>query len=125
VPFHLGHYATGATPTIYPIEKISVSDHRRMRRAAHRSGQQMLDLPLQHVVSWQTDDILIAFRLKKFIYLRVGKGGIGPKVTGKILTAIPSHYRLQYGPPVFGAVHVAFTQHGMLHVAQLVKQNSG
>ena len=30
MPFHLGHYAAGATPTICPIEKISVPDHRRI-----------------------------------------------------------------------------------------------
>ena len=43
---NLGDYTPGTIPTLRLIVKISVPDYRRVRRAAHRTGQQWLDLPM-------------------------------------------------------------------------------
>src|SRR5208337_4922045 len=56
-----------------------------------------------------------------FIELRVGKGGIRPKFAWNISTLIACHDRFQHRPPILGAMHVAISQQGLLHIAKLIE----
>ncbi len=121
MPLHLGHHATGAIPTLGLIQKTGIPDHRRVRGTPHRSGQHWLDVPQQRIIGRQPDGILETLGFQILIELRVGKGGIGPKIVPQVTTLIACHHRFQHLPPILGAMHITVAQQGLLHIAKLIE----
>ena len=70
------------------------------------------------MIGWQTDGIPEPLGFRVFIDLRVGKGGIRPKITPKGAIAIACHRRFQHRPPILGAMEVAVAQQGLLRIAK-------
>src|ERR1019366_9428999 len=79
VELHFRHYPTCCLPTGRLIQKALVPDHGLVARASYRPRQQLRDVSLQTVVSWQTYGILHAPLLQSLVNLRLGKGSIGAK----------------------------------------------
>jgi hypothetical protein len=121
VPLYLGHHATGAIPTLRLIQKASIPNQRRVGGTPYRSGQHWLDVPQQRIIARQTDGILETLGFQILIEFRVGKGGISPKITPQVPTLIACHHWFQHRPPILGAMHVAVTQQGLLHIAKLIE----
>ena len=77
---------------------------------------------MQHlVVAGEPYSVMDLPLLEVLIDIRLGEGGIGPKVPAHSRRRIARQYRIQHLPPVARAMYVARTEHGPLAVAELVE----
>ena len=120
-PFHPGHHSPRTFPTPGLIPKVVVSDHRLGRRPSHRPPEQRGDLPLQHLVAGESYSVKGLPLLEVLIDIRLGEGGIGPKVPAHSRPLVAGQDWLQYVPPPVRAMYVARTQHRALAVTELVE----
>ena len=125
VPFHLGHHSAAGVPTGGLIRKTVVADKRPHRRPAHWPGQQVVDVPVQHVVGGETDGIGIAFVFEERVQTGLGKCRIAAKEPLDILVTVSGDHQLQHRPPLVGTVDVPVTEGGPLNVAELVEAKQG
>ena len=77
--FYLGYHPSGRLPTRGLVQKALVLDLRFLAGPAHRTFQQLLDVPLQVFVGRYADGVLHAPLLQRFVNPRLGKGRVGPK----------------------------------------------
>src|ERR1022692_1776945 len=79
VELHFRHHTPRRLPARGLVEKALVPDHGLVARSSYGPRQQLRDVSLQTVVSWQTYGILHAPLLQSLVNLRLGKGSIGAK----------------------------------------------
>ncbi len=103
MPLDLGHHATWLGPSIGSVAEAGVKDPDMVPRSPNGACQYMRDVLLAHPVGRDTDGVGIAFRFEELVYLRLGKGGIGPEVAAKLSLAIARNGRFQHHPPIRAA----------------------
>jgi hypothetical protein len=117
VPLHLGHHPPGPVSTPRLIPEVTVSDHRLPGRPAHWPLQQVLDLPLQHLIAGKPNGVEEAMLLQVLIDLGASESGIRPEVSAHPTSFIAGHDGLQHLPPGVGAMDVPWPQHSTFAVA--------
>ena len=80
MPLDLGNHPTRPVPTDGLIFEISKPNDGLSGWTTHRSGQQVFDLFLKHLVGGKPDGIQKALLLQVFINLWLGEGGVTTKV---------------------------------------------
>ena len=78
MPLDLGNHPTRPVPTGRLIFEIGKPNDGFSGWAPHRSGQQVFNLRLKHLVGGKPEGIQKALLLQVFINLRLGEGGITP-----------------------------------------------
>ena len=76
VPLHFGDHTTIAVPAFGVVQEDPIPDDGFLRRPSHRSGQQVADLMVQHVIGWEADGVLVTLLFQKLVKLRLGERGI-------------------------------------------------
>ena len=92
-----------------------------MRRAAHRTCEQVSDPALKDGIGGQADHIPVVLRFQEFVDLRRGKTRIGSEVAPLHRRPVTGDNRLQHLAPALGGVDVAGTKRTPLQVAELVE----
>ena len=105
------HYARGYSPGTLcsPAPRFAPSEpsmpvssprdkHRCVRRPPHRPGQQMVDLPIEHLVTRRADGIEEPLLLQVLVHLRAGEGGIRPQVSAQSAIPMPHWKELSLTP---------------------------
>ena len=108
--FYLGYHPSGRLPTRGLVQKALVLDLRFFAGPAHRTFQQLLDVPLQVFVGRYPDGILHTPLLQRFVNLRLGKGSIGPKRNFVPHPLLALDLRQQQLFPTLRAVNIARTE---------------
>jgi hypothetical protein len=107
MPLDLGHHAPGSRPALGLVVKAGEGNDRLLWRPANRSGQQVADPPLQHLVGRQADRVADAFLLQQLVQLWLGERRIGAEVEIDAPFAVAADHRHQHQAPVLGAVGIA------------------
>ena len=91
MPRDLGNHPSRPVPTGGLIAEIGKPDDGFSGWTTHWPGQQVFNLFLKHLVGGKPDGIQKAFLLQVLINLRLGEGGIPPKVFADFLLLLASH----------------------------------
>ena|SRR5450759_495372 len=92
---------------------------------SHRSGHQVVYLPVEVVVRLEPDGIEDSFPLQVFVDVRRGESGVPPQVELLVHLPVPVHDGGEELFPAVGGVDVAWTQHRPLAVTVVVETEQG
>lgn len=79
----------------------------------------------QHVVGRTADRILLTFRLRELVEVRLGESRIGTEEMGQISVATASDHSFQHRRPILGDGEVAISQQCSLQVGKLIDADEG
>src|SRR5665647_3654430 len=88
---------------------------------SHRSGHQVVYLPVEVVVSLEPDGIEDSFILQVLIHIRRGEGRVPSQEELLLRVLVPVHYGGEELPPAVSRVDVAGSQDRPLAVAVVVE----